>query len=78
MTDLSSEPFLLLGKGYDLRRVTIDACRQTGFTPRVVLEGGELDTVLTLAASGLGVAVVPARYSTLSPVLNLEPCIVLY
>ncbi len=60
MADLSSEPFLLLGEGYDLRRVTIDACRQAGFAPHVVLEGGELDTVLTLAASGLGVAVVPA------------------
>jgi DNA-binding transcriptional LysR family regulator len=60
MADPAHEPFLLLGEGYELRRTTLDACREAGFQPRVVLEGGEMDTVLNLAATGFGVALVPA------------------
>lgn len=60
MADLSGESFLLLGASYDLRRITLDACREAGFTPHVALDGGEMDTVLRLASSRLGVALVPA------------------
>ena len=60
MTDLADEPFLLLGEGYEVRRTTLDACRAAGFHPYVVLEGGEMDTVLNLAAAGVGIALVPA------------------
>ena len=47
-------------EGYDLRAVTLAACRDAGFEPHLVSQGGEMDGVLALVAAGLGAAVVPA------------------
>jgi DNA-binding transcriptional LysR family regulator len=47
-------------EGYDLRAVTIAACRDAGVEPRLVSQGGEMDGVLAFVAAGLGAAVVPA------------------
>jgi len=56
---LASEGWILFPHGYELRDRTLQYCRSGGFEPRVVLDGGEMDTVLRLAAVGLGVAMVP-------------------
>ncbi|NED68565.1 LysR family transcriptional regulator substrate-binding protein, partial [Streptomyces sp. SID10244] len=45
--------------GYDLRELTVAACRAEGFEPDFAVEGGEMDAVLGFARAGLGVAVVP-------------------
>lgn len=58
-SDLRDEGFILFPRGYELREQTLQFCRDAGFEPRVVLDGGEMDTVLRLAAAGLGVAIVP-------------------
>jgi DNA-binding transcriptional LysR family regulator len=47
-------------EGYDLRVVTLDACREAGVHPHLVSEGGEMAGVLSFVAAGLGAAVVPA------------------
>jgi LysR family transcriptional regulator, transcription activator of glutamate synthase operon len=57
--DLAHEDFILFPSGYELRERTLDLCRAAGFMPRVVLDGGEMDTVLRLAAVGLGITIVP-------------------
>jgi DNA-binding transcriptional LysR family regulator len=57
--DLAGEGFVLFPTGYELRERTLQLCRAAGFEPRVVLDGGEMDTVLQCAAAGLGVAIVP-------------------
>jgi DNA-binding transcriptional LysR family regulator len=57
--DLADQPFILFPEGYELRSRTLQLCRAAGFEPRVVLDGGETDTVVRLVAAGLGVAVVP-------------------
>ncbi|MBA3469859.1 MAG: LysR family transcriptional regulator [Herpetosiphonaceae bacterium] len=57
--DLAREAFILFPPGYELRQQTLDLCQSAGFAPRIVLDGGEMDTVLRLTAAGLGIAVVP-------------------
>ncbi len=57
--ELADEGFILFPVGYELRDRTLQLCRQAGFEPRIVLDGAEMDTVLRLAAVGLGIALVP-------------------
>lgn len=57
--ELAEEGFILFPIGYELRHHTLRLCHAAGFEPRIVLDGGEMDTVLQLAAAGLGIAVVP-------------------
>ena len=59
LASLADQAFVLSPENYELRETTLVACRQAGFTPRVVLDGGEMDTLLRFVAAGLGVALVP-------------------
>ncbi len=60
MADLHDLPLVMFREGYDLREVTLAACREAGVEPRLVSQGGEMDGVLAFVAAGLGAAVVPA------------------
>ncbi|MFI1651878.1 LysR family transcriptional regulator [Streptomyces avidinii] len=57
---LRDEPMVMFRHGYDLRELTVAACRAEGFEPVFTVEGGEMDAVLGFARAGLGIAVVPA------------------
>lgn len=59
LRELRPTPFVMFREGYDLRDVTLAACRRLGFEPTVAVEGGEMDSVLRLVAAGVGVAIVP-------------------
>lgn len=59
IADLRDVPLVMFRTGYDLRDVTLQACRQAGFEPTFAVEGGEMDAVLSFVEAGLGVAVVP-------------------
>lgn len=59
VAELRELPFVMFREGYDLRTATLAACQSAGFEPRVAVAGGEMDGVLRMVASGLGVAVVP-------------------
>ena len=59
LIEAADEDFVGLERGYGLRRITDDCCRQAGFEPRLAFEGEEIDTVLGLVATGLGVALLP-------------------
>ncbi|NJN65729.1 MAG: LysR family transcriptional regulator [Chloroflexaceae bacterium] len=60
LRELSDDPWVLSPDNYELRECTIQACQQAGFTPRVVLDGGEMDTLLRLVMAGVGVSMVPS------------------
>jgi DNA-binding transcriptional LysR family regulator len=60
ITDLEHVPLVMFRDGYDLREVTVAACRNAGFAPRFSVEGLEMDGALALCAAGLGATVVPA------------------
>ncbi len=57
---LAEVPMVVPRDGYDLRTVTVTACRAAGFEPRFAVEGGELDAVVALVKAGMGVALLPA------------------
>lgn len=59
ISDLENERLVMFRYGYDLRELTVTACRSAGFEPEFAVEGGEMDAVLGFVRAGLGVAVVP-------------------
>src|SRR5688500_18912109 len=52
-------PLVMFREGYDLREVTLGACRAAGFEPHLVVEGGEMSAALRFVEAGRGHAVVP-------------------
>ncbi|CAM5627713.1 LysR family transcriptional regulator OS=Streptomyces alboniger OX=132473 GN=CP975_31935 PE=3 SV=1 [Streptomyces alboniger] len=59
IADLQGERLVMFRHGYDLRELTVAACRAEGFEPEFAVEGGEMDAVLGFVRAGLGLAVVP-------------------
>lgn len=57
--ELQDEKFILFPPGYELRTLTLHLCQTGGFTPRIAIDGAEMDSVLRFAAAGLGIALVP-------------------
>nr|WP_206345054.1 LysR substrate-binding domain-containing protein [Streptomyces thermoviolaceus] len=66
IADLKGERLVMFRHGYDLRELTVAACRAEGFEPEFAVEGGEMDAVLGFVRAGLGVAVVPRMVATRS------------
>ncbi|MFJ4774477.1 LysR family transcriptional regulator [Streptomyces uncialis] len=64
VAELAGEPLVMFRHGYDLRELTVAACRAEGFEPDFAVEGGELDAVLGFVRAGLGIAVVPRMVAT--------------
>ncbi|WP_144638366.1 LysR family transcriptional regulator [Bordetella genomosp. 13] len=62
MQALAREDFVLYPRsiGAGLYDAIMDACQRAGFTPRVVQEGPQIASIISLVAAGIGVALVPA------------------
>jgi len=73
LDELRDTPLVMFRPGYDLRDVTLEACRRAGFTPRYAVEGGEMDAVLAFVEAGLGVALVPSMVLVNRPALRATP-----
>jgi DNA-binding transcriptional LysR family regulator len=71
---LAEEPFVMvpanLARG--LSDVVLGVCTRAGFAPRIAQEAVQMQTVVSLVSSGLGVAIVPAS------LLNLRRSGVVY
>ena len=50
---------LLSSKGQGFRKLTFDICREAGFEPNVVFESGNIETLQSLVATGMGITLVP-------------------
>ncbi|GAA1501032.1 LysR family transcriptional regulator [Streptomyces synnematoformans] len=66
IADLRGRPLAMFRHGYDLRELTVAACREAGFEPEFGVVGGEMDAVLGFVRAGLGVAVVPSMVAARS------------
>lgn len=62
LADVREEPFILYSPQTvpSLHAIVMLACQQAGFTPRVAQEAIQVQTIISLVESGLGVALVPA------------------
>lgn len=59
LSQLKDDPFILFPENFILREITVKACRQVGFEPRVAFEGEDIDAIKGLVSAGLGVSLVP-------------------
>jgi DNA-binding transcriptional LysR family regulator len=73
LSELQHTPLVMFRAGYDIRGVTLEACRMAGFTPKFAVEGGEMDAVLAFVEAGLGVALVPSMVLANRPLLRATP-----
>lgn len=74
IADLRDQPLVMFRHGYDLRELTVAACRSAGFEPGFTVEGGEMDAVLGFVRAGLGMAVVPSMVAgRAGPGLRVTP-----
>lgn len=60
IAELADQPFVLLKKGQGFRAIAHDLCRRAGFEPRIVFESGNINTVQSLVAAGMGISFVPS------------------
>ena len=65
--DLADEPRVLHGPVSVLRSVVMMACQRAGFAPRIAQEATQVQTILSLVQSGLGIALVPAGMARITP-----------
>ena len=56
---LAQREWILYEPGHGLDDVVVFACAKAGFTPRAAMRTGQAEAAVRLAASGLGVAMVP-------------------
>lgn len=61
LRDLRDEPFVIFSRDRvpNMHAITMLVCQREGFVPRIVEEAGQLQTILCLVESGIGVALVP-------------------
>ncbi len=74
---LLGEPLLMLGRGNCFRDQVLDLCTQAGQGGPQVLEGGSLETIRHMVASGVGITVMPATavdaIDPQDPLLRVKP-----
>lgn len=56
---VKDEPFIFLKKHQKFTRMGMQLCRQAGFTPNIVFETGNWNTIHSLVATDMGVGFIP-------------------
>lgn len=67
LADLADQPFVMFEPVSVLHMMILLACQRAGFAPRAAQEAHQVQTILSLVQSGLGVALVPARMTRSAP-----------
>ena len=65
--ELAELPFILYSEGFALTPLIMNACREAGFSPRVATRSSQIDLIIELVATGLGVAFLPRIIAELRP-----------
>lgn len=81
LSDLRTDSFVLFPKGYILRKLAVEACREAGFDPEITSEGEDMDALKGLVSAGIGVSLLPEstfydstpRFTVKIPILSPKP-----
>jgi len=66
-SELKELPFILYGPGFALNQMILDACRESGFTPKISAQSSQVDFVIELVATKVGVAFLPRMIAEQRP-----------
>jgi len=64
---LADEPFIVYGPGFALNPIILEACRESGFTPKVTAQSSQVDFIIELVAAKLGIAFLPRMIAEQRP-----------
>jgi len=64
---LAEEPFILFGPGFALNPIILNACRESGFSPKVTAHSSQVDFIIELVAMKLGIAFLPRMIAEQRP-----------
>jgi len=67
LAELAEEPFILFGAGFALNPIILQACRESGFIPKVAAHSSQVDFIIELVAAKLGVALLPRMIAEQRP-----------
>lgn len=70
LKDLRDKPLVIHSRYRDM---ILSACRKQGFNPHIICENGEIQSSLSWARAGIGIAIVP--YTSAAP--NSEPALII-
>lgn len=59
LTELKEENFVLFPRGYVFEELVVEACHSVGFEPQVISQGGDLEAVKGMVATGIGITILP-------------------
>jgi DNA-binding transcriptional LysR family regulator len=59
LASLQDLPFILFETGFALNRIILDACQRRGFEPTIAARSSQIDFIVELAATGMGIAFLP-------------------
>jgi DNA-binding transcriptional LysR family regulator len=75
IAELGEEPLLLLRRDFGSREWFDAACQDANISPRTLLESGAPHTVVALAATGYGVAIIPSNAQVPARVVRAAPLV---
>jgi len=67
ISDLAEVPFVLFGEGFALNPLIIEACRESGFIPKVAAYSSQINFIIELVAIKFGVCFLPRLIALHSP-----------
>ena len=73
LAELAGRDLVGMARGTGLRRILDEACAAIGVQPRVAFEASDPHVVASIAARGLGVAIVPAGLADAYPGVEVVP-----
>jgi DNA-binding transcriptional LysR family regulator len=61
LAELSDENFIMFDKGTVVHELAVEACRSAGFEPRIFYASLRVESVISLVAQNIGVALIMER-----------------